>query len=362
MLRDSSAEKALNEAADLLMHDSTKENDISFRYALEVPYSDLQNEVFFDFKKTQDIPFRINALVGKNGTGKTQILAGLADSLSGLTDIAVQRNAKFVGKRPAIDKVISVSFSAFDAFRKRSESEDKYYTNSYVYCGIQSVKGTLSLNQLHENFIASLKKIKENERIAAWKEVMSELIEQEHISMIENILEDGEMNIHFSSGQHILICAMTEVLANIENESLILFDEPELHLHPNAIANTMRMFYRLLENFNSYAIIATHSPLIIQEIPSRYIRVLTRINNVLSIHTPDSECFGENITKITDDLFDVQSTESNYKSILKKMSKKMMYEDILELFEGKLSFNAMVYLKNCCERREDNDTTYTDRE
>lgn len=362
LLRDSSAEKALNEAADLLMHDSTKENDISFRYALEVPYSDLQNEVFFDFKKTQDIPFRINALVGKNGTGKTQILAGLADSLSGLTDIAVQRNAKFVGKRPAIDKVISVSFSAFDAFRKRSESEDKYYTNSYVYCGIQSVKGTLSLNQLHENFIASLKKIKENERIAAWKEVMSELIEQEHISMIENILEDGEMNIHFSSGQHILICAMTEVLANIENESLILFDEPELHLHPNAIANTMRMFYRLLENFNSYAIIATHSPLIIQEIPSRYIRVLTRINNVLSIHIPDNECFGENITKITDDLFDVQSTESNYKSILKKMSKKMTYEDILELFEGKLSFNAMVYLKNCCDRREDNDTTYTDRE
>ena len=141
-----------------------------------------------------------------------------------------------------------------------------------------------------------------------------------------------------------------------------MFDEPEIHLHPNAIANTMRMFYRLLEKFNSYAIIATHSPLIIQEIPSRYIRVLTRINNVLSIHIPDNECFGENITKITDDLFDVQSTESNYKSILKKMSKKMTYEDILELFEGKLSFNAMVYLKNCCERREDNDTTYTDRE
>ena len=48
----------------------------------------------------------------------------------------------------------------------------------------------------------------------------------------------------------------------------LLFDEPELHLHQNATANTMRMFYRLLEEFNSYAIIATHSPLIIQEIPS----------------------------------------------------------------------------------------------
>lgn len=62
-------------------------------------------------------------------------------------------------------------------------------------------------------------------------------------------------------------------------------------------ANTMRMFYRLLEEFDSYAIIATHSPLIIQEIPSKYIRSLT-------IHTPDNECFGENVTKITDDIFE----------------------------------------------------------
>ena len=127
----------------------------------------------------------------------------------------------------------------------------------------------------------------------------------------------------------------------------LLFDEPELHLHQNATANTMRMFYRLLEEFNSYAIIATHSPLIIQEIPSKYIRSLARVNNVLTIHTPDNECFGENVTKITDDIFDVRSTESNYKSILRKLIQKMEYEDILELFNGKLSFNAMIYLKNC---------------
>ena len=96
----------------------------------------------------------MNALVGKNGTGKTQILAGLADSLSGLRDTAVQRNAKFVGKRPAVDKVISISFSAFDEFRKRTKEGDSdyYFSNSYVYCGIQTEKGTLSLEELHKNF------------------------------------------------------------------------------------------------------------------------------------------------------------------------------------------------------------------
>ena len=352
LLRDSSAEKALYEAANLLLSNQTKENDISFTYSIEVPYSELDTEIVFDFSKTENLPFRMNALVGKNGTGKTQILAGLADSLSGLKDTAVQRNAKFVGKRPAVDKVISISFSAFDEFRKRTKEGDSdyYYSNSYVYCGIQSEKGTLSLEELHKNFKKSLQIIWEKGRNDAWENIMSELMEQEHISIIKNLMDRDEEKIHFSSGQHILVCTMTEVLANIENESILLFDEPELHLHPNAIANTMRMFYRLLEEFNSYAIIATHSPLIIQEIPSRYIRVLTRVNNILSIHMPDNECFGENVTKITDDIFDVRSTESNYKSVLKKLSQKMEYDEILALFEGKLSFNAMIYLKNCCTR------------
>ena len=248
--------------------------------------------------------------------------------------------------------MISISFSAFDEFRKRTKEGDSdyYYSNSYVYCGIQTEKGTLSLEELHKNFKKSLQIIWEKGRNDAWENIMSELMEQEHISIIKNLMAQDEEKIHFSSGQHILVCTMTEVLANIENESILLFDEPELHLHPNAIANTMRMFYHLLEEFNSYAIIATHSPLIIQEIPSRYIRALTRVNNILSIHTPDNECFGENVTKITDDIFDVRSTESNYKSVLKKLSQKMEYDEILALFEGKLSFNAMIYLKNCCTR------------
>ena len=66
---------------------------------------------------------------------------------------------------------------------------------------------------------------------------------------------------HF--GQYILLCTMTEVIATIEKESLLLFDEPELHLHPNAVANTLRMLYKLLEEYDSYAIFATHSPLIV---------------------------------------------------------------------------------------------------
>ena len=145
---------------------------------------------------------------------------------------------------------------------------------------------------------------------------------------------------------------MTEVMATIENESLLLFDDPELHLHPNAIASTMRMFYKLLEEFNSYAIFATHSPLIVQETPTRYIHVLSRIDNVLIARKPITECFGENITNITDDIFDVNSSESNYKVILKNLSEKYSFNQVLKVFNEQLSLNALIYLKACYEYDE----------
>lgn len=177
---------------------------------------------------------------------------------------------------------------------------------------------------------------------------MSELIEDEYVESIKCLKNNCNIDeIHWSSGQYILLCAMTEVISKIEKESILLFDEPELHLHPNAVANMLRMLYKLLEEFNSYAIIATHSPLIIQEIPSKYVLILSRLDNVLSVRRPEIECFGDNVTTITNDVFDVSGTESNYKTVLKNLSKKLSFEEVLDLFEGKLSFNAMIYLKTC---------------
>ena len=176
---------------------------------------------------------------------------------------------------------------------------------------------------------------------------MSEVMEAEHSNLIEAVLNGRFDSVNFSSGQHVLICLITEALANIEKESLILFDEPEIHLHPNAIANTMRMLYKLLDEFDSYAIFATHSPLIVQETPSQYIQILDRINDVLSVRKPAMECFGENITSITNEIFDVCSTESNYKTVLSALAQKWSFDEVSELFGNNLSLNAMIFLKNC---------------
>lgn len=348
LLRFSSAEKALNEAVTLLKESQLENKDISFNYYVKVPYNEERIELPFCFDSNNGLPYRINALIGKNGVGKTEILSSLAESLSGYAGSDTEKEDSFNSKRPPIDRVISISFSAFDSFRKRSTKNNKYNLNSYAYCGIQSEQGTLSLNDLKSNFLNSYEDIKNRYRLDSWENIMSELIENEFVESIKCFKNNGNIDeIHWSSGQYILLCAMTEVISKIEKESILLFDEPELHLHPNAVANMLRMLYKLLEEFNSYAIIATHSPLIIQEIPSKYVLILSRLDNVLSVRRPEIECFGDNVTTITNDVFDVSGTESNYKTVLKNLSKKLSFEEVLDLFEGKLSFNAMIYLKTC---------------
>lgn len=352
LLRNSSAEKALKEARNILEDEQLNTvKNLSFEYNTKVPYSEGRVKLKFDFEKNSCLPYRINVLIGKNGVGKTQILAHLAETLSGITTSETEIKDSFPNDRPLINKIISISYSAFDEFRKRKADNNDYQDISYAYCGIHSGDRTMSLIELKDNFKKSFGVILEKNRLSSWKKVMYELIEKEIIDLIERNIDEID-NIHFSSGQYILLCTMTEVMATIENESLLLFDEPELHLHPNAIASTMRMFYKLLEEFNSYAIFATHSPLIVQETPTRYIHVLSRIDNVLIARKPTMECFGENITNITDDIFDVNSSESNYKVILKNLSEKYSFNQVLKVFNEQLSLNALIYLKACYEYDE----------
>lgn len=348
LLRFSGAEKALNEAAEILGRKERTSKDISFKYQAYVPYNDTPITLCFDFKQTEFLPYRINVIIGKNGTGKTQILSHLANSLSGFTE---QRESdSFINGRPPIDKVMSISYSAFDRFRKPPEDrDDERSIFSYVYCGIQSEQGTLSLAQLKENLKRAFLSVKNKDREEIWKKVLSELMEKEHQDTVQLIANEQFDEVNLSSGQQILICTMTELIANIENESVILFDEPEIHLHPNAISNVMRMFYSLLEHFNSYAIFSTHSPLILQEIPSRYVQILDRIDNILTVRQPDVECFGNNISDIIYDVFDVTSAESNYKSCIRKLMGTKSYDEIVDMFEGRLSLNALVFMKNCCK-------------
>lgn len=369
LLRFSQAEKAYKEGKKFFGRQDFNKI-LNFKFFCKVAQATKNHEVELDFEEKDYLPYRINAFIGKNATGKTRVLTELASRLSGV----VENRDNFVPARPSFSKIIAISYSAFDELYKpfdvkqehnktkvKTDREDENILFSYVYCGLRTRKGISSIDELENNFFSAYENVISAEREKQWEEIMKNVLEEEHFNLIDRIREAkiykepiGEsLSTNLSSGQNILLSTMTEVISNIEYDSLLLFDEPEIHLHPNAIANFMRMFYRILDEFDSYAIISTHSPLIIQEIPSRYIRVFNRSLNTPYVEKLSNECFGENISNITNDVFEVREHESNYKTWFRKMvDQGLTKEEVQEIFDDNLSYNALVYLNSLYYNRE----------
>lgn len=68
-----------------------------------------------------------------------------------------------------------------------------------------------------------------------------------------------------SSGQQQMLCSIIGLAASLDNNSLVLIDEPELSLHPKWQSEYIDHLAAALHPFNEcHVIIATHSPLIVQ--------------------------------------------------------------------------------------------------
>ncbi|EFE6984505.1 AAA family ATPase, partial [Escherichia coli] len=242
--------------------------------------------------------------------------------------------------------VITVSYSAFDRFIRPKNPQA-----SYVYCGIRNDKGSLSKSSLIENYISNHSKITELGRTDEWFSFMSEILDntsEEFIAHLESKVGSSEDNSDplslLSSGQSILVHFVTALVARIQENTLVLFDEPETHLHPNAVAHLFNVLNKMLSLHNSFAIIATHSPIVIQEIPSKRVVLLTREGNSTISAPMHCETFGENISELTRHVFDTVAIPNHYKKILKRLSKTMSFDEVNELFDEGLGFNAKAYL------------------
>ena len=169
------------------------------------------------------------------------------------------------------------------------------------------------------------------------------------VELMPDVLKQAPEAIRsiFSSG--ITTGGLTAIVANIRYDALLLFDEPEQHLHPNAVTALMKGIYHLLEKFKSYAIIATHSPLIIRELVSDNVYILTRSSDLLSIAKICIECFGEDISILNDNIFGNKDQVKRFEEFIRRYVKKgNSYNDILDLIETDnipLGLNAKLLIR-----------------
>lgn len=302
--------------------------DKDFTFTVKLPYdkeNDFNVRFNFGYTKKNNYLDRIIAIIGDNGTGKTTILAELAKAIA-KTDVSC-----FTPNYPLFTKAITISYSAFDNLYK-VEGNDF----NYAYCGIKQHGALLSeedINKRRENNIKAIKDLSKEETEETNREqVLFDLL---YLVLHEEILNEifvdceGKKNIKsssiaeslnkMSSGETILTNIIIDLLANITNNSLILIDEPEIHLHPTAITEFVNIINDICIKYSSCCIMATHSPLVIQSVLSRNVIVMERSDNEPELRKMRIESFGENLTTISEEIFGNSSKEKLYQKLLKKL-------------------------------------------
>lgn len=318
-----------------------------FEASINLLGADKPHNITFSFQKNGDLPNRIFVLVGKNGVGKTQILARLAFLISGGgQSISIGKEAAYKGDKITskgfFKNVMAFSFSAFDDFEIPSETEDS--RTSYRYWGLRGEKNKLlTTDKLTSRIYGAVRDLPPDR-----KEIFEKYLQ--HIAPrlnLSDITGRGAKRIikeRTSAGQRMMLATLTGLVSFLKDRSILLFDEPETHLHPSMLANLMSVINGLLDDFNSYAIISTHSPIVLQQVPSTYVRVIRRIENTPDIGELSIETFGENFTEISQAVFDVSDYERDYKDIFIDLLKEHSAEDILNMFNNRLGISARALL------------------
>lgn len=341
--------------------------------AINLNFANSDTEVLLDFSSIKGIdspliPNGIISFIGKNGSGKSTALYKLASLLYAAPSDR-DRYMKSVGTLIPCDLGISqlmiFSYSPFDNFRLPGELVDsdlKSWTNTidkrtgrFIYCGLRDVKYEAesilaqrkqennnntdlnmyipdirlkSLSALSDESYEAYKCIEKDKKInVEFQSFVKSTQKSQHElyliieSLIEASLFDGWGDVFnkLSTGHKFLLHCILHIIAYCEDNAMLLFDEPENHLQTPLLSFLMIEVRKILYKRKSVMLIATHSPVILQETLSSNVRIVRREGNCVSFSKPTIETFGENFGRISTEVFDLTTDRTDYFDTIDKI-------------------------------------------
>jgi predicted ATPase len=343
-------------------------------------YSGLRVE--FDVNPKIKPSSNIHILIGRNGVGKTTLLNNMVKAIIPDLEGSFENVGCFYQQKPwgavplgdyYFRGVVSVSFSAFDSFEPPPPQSNKNNGICYRYVGLKTV------NQPNYNYEDRLKTTSElcSELVASLKVCLSVNGKRKRwvnaVKKLESDINFSDMNLcslvdverkdateyrdelglaafstfsRLSSGHAIVLLTLTKLVETIEEKTLVLIDEPESHLHPPLLSAFTRALSDLLVSRNGFAIIATHSPVVLQETPKACVSILRRSRLTGAVDKPTIETFGENVGTLTREVFGLEVSKSGFYDLLFKSVKQgRSYEQILEEYQNQLGFEGQAIVR-----------------
>lgn len=368
LLRFTPAKVALDEAAGLFLtgtQSSPASIGQSMTFHTEVGGTPFP--VTFSFQPDDDLPLRTSVIIGPNGSGKTRLLSNLA--LAAFDSPEDGEEGRWGRFEPSVEfsRILAFSYSAFDDFAvpagNRGERETFTKRNTslgYKYFGLRDLRKTAVGESQSTAPLKTARQIGDDFRLAeaAARQNDDGLLG----TCLEKLFEDGsfaaagyrpptndtgaasdELRRIFraaSTGHKFVLLMTVQLAAHLRAGSLVLIDEPESHLHPPLLATFLTVLRTLLGAREAFAIIATHSPFVVQETPARQVNIMARHVNRTEVFPPEIETFGEDIGTISREVFRLDSRAGAFVDTLRMMAQRYSLDEIEGRFENGLSAQA----------------------
>jgi ABC-type branched-subunit amino acid transport system ATPase component len=330
-------------------------------------------------------PSNIHVVIGRNGVGKTTLLTSISSLLRNgrdkrLGSLNFGEDVDVVPK-DQFANLITVAFSAFDSFDPparsaagpvRSRKAGTRSGISYTYVGLKKrvrvgderATGNKSEADLQEDFVESTLQCLRSASRPRWQAAMRILeadplfagLGLSHLPELRADEIEERASALFStasSGHKIVLLTLTRLAELVSERTLVLIDEPEAHLHPPLVMALVRAISDLLANRNGVAILATHSPVVVQEVPANCVSLLFRSGDSVTVERPEIETFAENLGALTREIFRVEVTESGHHALIARVvGQSESLDEVLGTFndhvgaEGRALARAMLRSAN----------------
>lgn len=331
--------------------------DFYFSYALPQWHDnpDAQEPIEFHIDADASPSTNVRVVIGANGAGKSTMMRNLAASLRADSVSSETGVFRHLGpqtrprRRIPFDNLVTVSFSAFDQFPENLRDPDGSRGDvPHHVIGLRGLSDySAEEHDLAVQFATTLRPCIRGPRRKRWLDGLRVLTAADPIlarhglkSLVDSSIVKDEVEgareafDELSSGHKIALLTMTALVRYVEERSLVLIDEPETHLHPPLLSALIRVVTSLLNDRNGVAFVATHSPVVLQEVPRSCALILRRRRSGSTLRHPRIETLGESLSVLTSEVFGLNVTDTAYHELLDEYSANNRRSDLVDQLGG----------------------------
>lgn len=310
-----------------------------------------------NFKKNRNskLPMNVFAVVGGNGSGKShkinqiikehlegdkkfsQILHFSLSPFDNIINDGIRKEINDKGKDSDgeifYEKVGFVSVKYPPILEVLKKAEALALTDVKKYLDQKSSKYLVADNTLKEGFEGEIS-IKESfsyyiqnllidliaseDKLKMWGDCLNFFSFESWVDDIINAFQDRNISKNdiekidtLSSGQATILLYITKLVSSINQGSLVIFDEPETFMHPPMVKAFIRAVSEIVNNNKAFCLIATHSPVIIQEIPHCNIY---RLDPNHELKNTNYKTYGQNLDTLYNNIYGLALQQTGYNS------------------------------------------------